>query len=255
MKWSNIKNMMLALLIVMNVFILGSILAKRLSGERIPPLVNTAAVQAMENSDIVCDRKLLPENYLTMRTFTGSFPSAVELSRMFFGEQLAFQTEERTLIARQGEAELRVEDERFWYSSGLTPVKAGENELRRALKELGLDMSRAVYSREEGQFNLKYDDRTVFGMYIRASLTEDGQIAQLEASWPVINSSVTRRTGISIIGCIPALLERFPEGGTVAGLEAGYSAVVNENTDLYSFEPAWRITMNNGDSEVFMNEE
>ena len=253
MKWSTVKNMMLVLLIVMNVFILGSAVAKRLSSERIPPLVNTAAIQALENSDIIYERDLLPEKYLTMRTFTGRFPTAMELSRMFFGEQLAFQTEERTLIARQDGAELRVEDEYFSYSSGLKAVDSEEKELRKALSQLGLDMSHAVFGGGEWQFNYMYGNRPVFGMYIRASLTEDGQIAQLEASWPTAVSPSARRTGISIIGCIPDILERFTDGGAVTGLEAGYSSVRNENTDFYSFEPSWRITMENGDSEIFMD--
>ena len=252
MKWPIVKNMMLVLLIVMNVFILGSVLAKRLSSERIPPLVNTAAIQALENSGIVCERSLLPEKYLTMRTFTGRFPTAMELSRMFFGKQLAFQTEERTLIARQGDAELRVEDEYFCYDSGLPAVDCDEDELRRALKKLGLDMSHAVFGGGEWQFDYMYDNRPVFGMYIRAFLTEDGQIAKVEARWPTAISSSARRTGISIIGCIPDILERFPDGDTVIGLEPGYSAVRNENTDVYSFEPSWRITMEKGDSEIFM---
>lgn len=254
MKWSTVKNMMLVLLIVMNVFMIGSMLAKRLNSEKIPPLVNTAAVQALQNSGIDCDKELLPKNYLTVRTFTGSFPTAMELSRMFYGEQLAFQTEGRTLIARQDGSELRVEDEYFSYNSGLTAVDCEEKELRQALSQLGLDMSHAVFGGGERQFDYIYDNRPVFGMYIRAFLTEDGQIAKLEAVWPKINSSAARRSGISIISCIPDLLDRFPDGGTVTGLEAGYSPVKNENTDVYSFEPSWRISMKNGDSEIFLAE-
>ncbi len=250
MRWSLVKNLLLGLLLVMNLYMLGVSFAKRLSSEKIPPLVAASAVEALENSGISCDPGLFPDRYLTVRTFNVSFPTPMELSRMFFGEQLAFQTEERTLIARQDGAELRVEDEGFSYSSGEAASSANEKQLRRALKELGLDMSRARYARD-GSFACYFDGRPVFGMYIRASLDADGQLARVEARWPLKGYTGDRRSGVSIIDFIPDILSRFPEGGTVTGLEAGYLAVRNENTDIYSFVPAWRITMEDGKTEVF----
>ena len=254
MKWSVVKNLMLGLLIVMNIFMIGSMLLQRFNSEKIPPLVAAAAIDALDGRGIRCDSGLIPDSYLTVRTFNGRFFTATELSRMFFGEELAFQAEDRTLIARHGSAELRVEDECFWYDSGLPAVGCDENKLRRALKKLGLDMSHAVFGGGEWQFDYSYDNRPVFGMYIRAFLTEDGQIAKVEARWPTAISSSARRTGISIIGCIPEVISRFPSGGTVSGLEAGYSAVINETTGACSFAPAWRMTMEDGTSEIFVVE-
>lgn len=253
MKWSIVKNLMLGLLIVMNMFMIGSMLLQRFNNEKIPPLVSAAAVDALSNNGIECDPGLLPDSYLTVRTFSGSFPTATELSRMFFGEELAFQTEERTLIARKGEAELRVERESFSYNGGGLPVQAGEKALRKALKELELDMSRARYI-GNGEFSCVYDGRPVFGMYLRASLDADGNIAGIEARWPSVGYASGRQTGISIIDRIPEVISRFPRGGTIVELEAGYSAVHNESTGVYSFEPSWRMTMKDGTSEIFIVE-
>ncbi len=251
MKWSSVKTIMLTLLLVMNVFVLGTLIVKRATGEKIPPVVRSAAVEALGGSGIVCGEELLPENYLTMQTFGGGFPTAAELSRMFFGREVAFQTEDRTLTAREGGAELKVEEESFSYKASGSAASSSEKELREALGGLGLDMSRAVY-RGGGEFAMYYDGRPVFGMYLRAALDGEGRPVSVEARWPSAESSGQRRTGLSIISCIPDMLERFPQGGRVTGLEAGYTPVRSEDTGAYSFEPAWRITMEDGESEVFV---
>ncbi len=249
MRWSTVKNLMLGLLIAMNIFMTGASVLKRVESERIPPLVAAAAADALNNNGIKCAPGLLPDRYLTVRTFSGGFPTAIELSRMFFGEELAFQTEGRTLIARHDGAELRVEDTRFSYTGGGEPVKADEKALRRAMEELGLDMSRAGYD-GNGEFALICDGRPVFGMYLRAAIDGDGNVVSVEASWPGVDFADRRRSGISIIDHIPEMLELFPDGATVKNLEAGYTLVRNENTETYSFEPAWRVTVDGGRTEI-----
>ncbi len=249
MRWSTVKNLMLGLLISMNIFMIGASVLKRVNSERIPPLVAAAAVDALNNNGIDCDPSLLPDRYLTVRTFSGEFPTAIKLSRMFFGEELAFQTEGRTLIARQNGAELRAEDTRFTFTGPGEPVNADEKALRRAMKNLGLDMSRAEYA-GNGEFVFVWDGKPVFGMYLHASLSEDGSAAFVEASWPDVSFADRRRAGISIIDHIPEMLELFPGGGRIEALEAGYTPVRDDNTETYSFEPAWRVTMDDGRSEI-----
>ncbi len=251
MKWSSVKTMLLALLIVMNGFVLGVLAVKRADSEKIPPVVRSAALEALENNGIICGEGLLPEKYLTMRSFSGSYPTATELSRMFFGEQLAFHTENRTLIARNGGAELRIEGERFSYKATGEAVPADEKALRKVLRGLGFDLGRARYMAERGEFRLYYENRPVFGAYIKASLDRGGNLVSVEAMWPVVDFSERRLTGISIIGCIPEMLDKFPPGTTLTGIEAGYRPVKDEDTGVYTFEPAWRITAEGGLEEIF----
>lgn len=251
MKWTSVKTMILVLLMVMNLFVLGELMAQRMESEKIPPVVRTAALEALSGSGIVCDEGLLPEKYLTVRSFSGSFPTAAELSRMFFGRQLAFQTEDMTLIAREGGAELRVEGESFVYSRAGKAAEPDEKKLRRSLKALGLDMEQAEYL-GDGEFGFYYEKRPVFGMYIRASVDGEGSPVRVEARWPSLEAAGERRTGIGIISCIPDVIERFPEGGTVVGLTAGCAQVRDADTGALTFEPAWRIVIAGGDEEVFI---
>lgn len=249
MKWTSVKNMMLGLLIVMNVFMTGVVLVRRYSSERIPPSVRTAAAEALENGGVSCPAELLPEKYITARSVRAEFTSAAELSRIFFGEQLAFQTEGRTLIARKDGAELWVEEKVFRYSDSRAAVPSSERELRRALKKLGFDMRRAGYDRESGSFYRAVDGIPVFDMYLRASLGEDGTVCSVEACWPRVSCGAASEAGISVISCLPSIGEAF--SGRVKAIETGYSLVKNENTASFSLEPSWRVTMENGDGAVF----
>ncbi|MGN1098643.1 MAG: hypothetical protein ACI4SS_07090 [Clostridia bacterium] len=250
MKWSTVKNLILGLLIVMNVFVMSIMLVKRYSSEKIPPLVLAASAEAMESSGISCESGLLPDRYMSLKRLKADFLSAAELSRMFFGGQLAFQTDQRTLIARKDGAELRVEEFGFSYSDGRTAAEATEKELRRALKELGLDMRYAEYDENSGVFLCYYNDMRIFDMYIRASIGEDGTISSIEACWPEIRPAGGTDTGVSVISCLPSIIETF-SGGTVKSIETGYTLVKSENTDSYLFSPAWRVTMEDGRSADF----
>lgn len=251
MKWPTVKNLMLGLLLVMNLFMLSTLLVKRFNSEMIPPLAREATVDAMENSGIICADSLIPEKYLTIKGLKGAFPTAIELSRMFFGEQLAFQTEDRTLIATRDGAELVVGDQDFSYKSGKPGVDAGEKELRRALDRLGLDVKNAAYDSVTGRFEGRYDGKPVFGMYIKASLDAQGSIARIDACWPRLYAGGGNYSGVSIMNCLPGILDRLSDKGEVKAIEAGYSFAKTENTDTLAFQPSWRFTMEKGGTEVF----
>ncbi len=251
MKWSTVKNLMLGLLIVMNIFMLTTLLVKRSNSETIPPLAREATVDAMKNSGITCSDTLIPKKYITIKELKGAFPTAIELSRMFFGEQLAFQTEDRTLIATRNGAELLVGDQDFSYKSGKNGVDAGEKELRNALDELGFEMKNAVYDSSTGCFEGRYNGKPIFGMYIKASLDAQGDIAQITACWPRLYAGSGDYSGVSIMNCLPNILERLSGKGEVKSIDAGYSFSKIGNTETLTFQPSWRFVMENGETEVF----
>lgn len=251
MKWSSIKNLMLGFLVVMNIFVISAAAVRRYKSEKIPPLVLAASAEAMENSGVSCDESLLPDKYLSMERIKGEFFSAAELSKMFFSEQLAFQTDERTLIANKDGAQLLVEELGFAYYSEAKTVESSEKELRSALKKMGFDMRYAQYG-GEGEFYCSYKGKTVFDMYIRASLGEDGSLARVEACWPKLTSAGSFQTGLSIIGSITAIGEAF-SGGEIKEIEAGYSLVQNDSSSSAVFRCAWRVTLKDGRSKIFLN--
>lgn len=250
MKWTSIKNILLGILIVMNVFLIGTLTYKRINGEKIPPVVLTAAVEVLENGGISCDRVLLPDKYISAEKFSAGFFSPAALSRMFFGSQQAFQTDGRALIARKDGAELIVEDELFIYRSGTESVNSTEEQLRSALKALGLNMKNGAYSPEHGIFCCYSGSSPLFGMYIRASLDSNGDICFIEARWPQFYSPSTPEGGITVISHLPQIGEIFGKG-TVQRIRFGYSLSRDASTGRYEFVPAWRVTLTDGRSHVF----
>ena len=251
MKWSSVKNILLGMLIVMNVFVICAALVQRLSTENIPPVVISAATDTLERGGISCDGSLLPDKYITAQLPGVSFFTPTELSRMFFGSQLAFQTNGTALIARRGDAELTVDGETFTYKSGKAGTEANEKLLRRALHRLGFSLKGAQYSEKYNIFCCYYDGHPLFGMYIRAELDSDGEISSIEACWPELSPAGSVETGVNIISHLPDISEAFPGGGTVSRVRLGYSLSRRRGTDVYELQPAWRVTLEDGRSRIF----
>lgn len=251
MKWSSVKNIILGMLIVMNVFVICAVLVQRLSTENIPPVVISAATETLERGGIICDGSLLPDKYITAQLPGVSFFTPTELSRMFFGSQLAFQTNGTALIAHSGDAELIVDGETFTYKSGKDSAEADEKQLRRALRQLGFSLRGAQYSEKYNLFCCYYDGNPLFGMYIRAELDSDGEISSIEACWPELSPSGNLETGVNIISHLPDISDAFPGGGTVSRVRFGYSLSRHRGTEVYELQPAWRVTLEDGRSRIF----
>ncbi len=254
MKWSSVKNILLGMLIAINLFLISTLTYKQIKTENIPPEVISAAVEVLENSGITCDEALLPQKYMTAKSLSVSFNSPAELSHMFFGSQLAFQTDGRRLIARSGEAELIIEDEAFSYSAGTVPSKATEKQLRRALKALGLNMKNGVYSEKYNIFCCYWDGIPLFGMYVRAELDADGELCSVEARWPEIYSDGGSASGLTVMSCLPYFGKAFGGSGAVERIRFGYSLSKNAAADIYTLSPAWKVTMTDGRRLVFAEE-
>lgn len=250
MNWSKVKNILLGMLIAMNVFLGGELIYKRISTETIPPVVWSAATLALENSGITCDSSLIPKKYLTAPGLNAKFLSPMELSKIFFGSQLAFQTDGSTLTAVGDGASLTVDGESFSYSTGKKETEASEKELRRALEKAGIEMRGGKYSSEYGIFLLYYDKRPLFGMYIRAALDENGNLCRAEGRWPEITSVSAAETGLSVISRFPALGNELTGGGEIESIRFGYDITKDVVSENYVFVPAWQVKMTDGRKAV-----
>lgn len=251
MNWTYIKNILLGMLIVMNVFIISALVFKRVTTENIPPLVSAAAELALENSGISCDSSLIPQKYLTAPRLEAAFPSPMELSLRFFGSQLAFQSDETSLTAHSDKAVLSVSNEYFSYKSGEAAVPAEEKQLRLALKKAGFDLSKGVYSSKYNMFVPYYNNRPLFGMYLTAQLDKDGNICSVQGKWPDITSVSAAETGLSIISRLPDIGNEFNGGGEIEDIRFGYVLTEESTSNAYVFIPAWRVSMADGRSKVF----
>lgn len=244
MKWSNIKNIMVGFLIIMNLFMLAIIAVTTMQQSFIPERVVNAAISVLRESGFEIEDDTFPSSYYTLPSYNAQFYSASDLSELFFGKQVAFRTEENSLVAVEGAAVLTVNDNHFYYESGRTASETKSSSvLRRAVKKLGIDMKGAVYDEKTGYFYRMYNDTNLFNMSLEVKLDNDGEICFIKALWPKKLTTGERRK-ISFVESTMKLKEEFPDGGKIKNIELGYS-LRSVGGEKFYFTPAWRVKVNN----------
>ncbi len=243
MKWTNIKNIMLAFLVVINTLLLSYMGITTWKQNSIPDSVIKSSIKLLENEGFRCSEEIFPSSYRELPVLDVAFYSASDLSELFFERQLAFRTVDNTLVAKEGSATLSVSSNHFVYESGNSPVKdISYKKTKNALKDLGLDMSGAVYNEDDGYFYKMYKNANLFNMYIEAKLDKNGNLCYVEAQWP---KELTPKENVkmSFIEKLMKIKDAFPAGGKVQNIELGYS-LRSFGGSNYSFDPAWRVNVN-----------
>jgi hypothetical protein len=240
MKWSNIKNIMVGFLILMNLFMLVIIAVTTMQQSYIPERVINAAIKVIRQSGFEISDDIFPKTYYTLPSYRAQFYSASDLSDLFFGKQVAFRTEEKSLVAVEGNAVLTVNDNYFSYDSGYAAAEnLSPKKLKRALEKLGIDMKGSVYDNKAGYFYRMYNGTNLFNMSLEAKTDSDGEICYVKAHWPK-ELEAGERKKISFIESAAKLKDTFPDGGKIQSIELGYS-LNSLGGEKYIFTPAWRV--------------
>ena len=241
MNWSKLKSIMIFLLFGINIFLLIFMGITTFNENKISDKVITATVNTLNAQGFECDESIIPRRDYSLPVLTIKFYSAVELSDMFFGKQMAFRTENDSLIAENGNRILTVKSNYFSFSSGKTPVKSDYKTLSKALKKAGIDISESVYDSENNYFYGMYKNANLFNMYIKAETDANGELCVVEAQWPRFIRLGPKQT-LSFFRRIMKLKEGFPNGGRIENIELGYELMPPQG-DNYEMVPAWRITV------------
>ena len=243
MKWTNIKNIILGFLVGINILMIAYTGISTWRQNSISPSVVKASVKVLENEGFECPEDIFPSSYYDLPTLDATFYSASDLSELFFKKQLAFRTVGNTLVAKQDEETLTVSSNHFLYENENTPDEgASSGKIRRALKNLGIDMSGAVYNEKDGYFYKMYKKTNLFNMYIEAKLDKNGNICMVNAQWPK-KTTPEESIKMSFIEHIMTLKTVFPSGGKIKNIELGYSLRLSGGEN-YVFDPAWRVNVN-----------
>lgn len=243
MKWTKIKSIMVCFLILMNLFMLAIIAVTTRQQSSIPERVVNATFSVLKQSGFELADEIFPDTYYTLPSYNAQFYSASDLSELFFGKQVAFRTEEKSLVAAEGNSVLTVNDNHFSYDSGYAAADTqSSSALKRALEKLGIDMKGAVYDKKAGCFYRMYNQTNLFNMSIEAKLDSDGEICYVKAQWPKKLTAGERRK-ISFVESTMKLKEAFPQGGKIENIELGYS-LRSVGGEKFLFSPAWRVKVN-----------
>lgn len=243
MNWIKLKNIMLWFLIFMNILLIFIISISTFKEKSIPDNAINAGIELLKNDGFTCKKDVFPKNYETLPSLSAQFYTATELSDIFFGTQLAFKTENNSLIAIKDDATLTVTGNYFQYETDTTSVKSSDLAILSKLKKLGIDMRGASYDSKTGYFYKMYNNLNLFNISLQAKLDENGEICYLSAHWPKI-TSVSESKHLSFISEILKIKDVFPDGGNITNIELGYS-MQYVRKDKYVFNPAWRVTVNN----------
>ena len=247
MNWTKLKNIMLAFLIFMNVLLLFIISLSTLIEENIPESAIDAGIEILIKDGFSCNKDVFPKTYESIPTITAKYYAATELSQIFFKNQLAFKTEDNSLIATSEDATLTITDNHFIYDTTDNPINASSLKVLKKLKKLGLDMDGAIYDEKQNQFIKTNNNIEFFNIYLKAKLNEDNEICYVEGIWPVI-TSVGENKHLSFSSHVLKVKDIFPQGGKITEIKLGYSFNASRK-DKLTFAPSWKITID-GESKI-----
>jgi len=242
LKWTKIKSIILWFLLVMNVFmliIIGITIGKQ---NEIPKEVVDSSISLLTKDGFEIDRKIFPDNYYNLPSYSATFYSAGDLSTIFFDQEVAFRTFENSLVATKDGATLTVTGNHFTYENDNKPKEDGSSAIKKALTKAGIDMEGAVYDKKNNCFYRMYNDVNLFNMSIQAKIDKNGNLCYVNAYWPK-DLAQGERKKFSFLENVVRLKEVFPEKGKISNIELGYE-LQSLGGEQYAFVPAWRVTVN-----------
>lgn len=243
MNWTRIKSIMIIFLLFINIFLVIVMGITTYRENNIPEEVVLASASILEKEGFPCDKDIIPDMYKTAPDLSAEFYSANELAEMFFGKQMAFRTEEDTLIAEAGDAKLLVSGNSFIYETKAKRAEASGRKLSDALRKTGISMHGAVYDKKNKCFYMMYKNANLFNMYIYANVNSDGKLCYVKAQWPKVHPAPVK-TRVSFIDEISKLPQIFEKKGEIKSIEFGYSLVPMPG-NTYVFKPSWRVKTEN----------
>jgi len=241
LNWTKIKNIILAFLIVMNIFMLFVIAFTSNQKTKIDKKVIDSSISVLRKSGFKIKKEDFPDSYYKLPSYSATFYSAGELSELFFKKQIAFSTSENSLIASENNKKLTVSGNHFIFESNCEEKKSNHDEILTVLEEYGIDMQGAVYDTKNDCFYRMFNNANLFNMSIQAKIDKNGDLCYVNAYWPK-SLKEGKSEELSFIENAIKLKALFPEGGRIQKIELGYSLqdVGGEN---YSFIPAWRVSV------------
>lgn len=259
MEWSKIKNIILLILVLANVFLLILVGMREGRGVRYEEDTRDAAVATLERSGIAVALEHLPkEMELTALTVNRDRSGEAEAAEALLGG--AVETGETDVRPRYtgpyGSMEF---DMNGGFSAELEPGAwiAGEDEdyeraSREALEILGFQgellSSRTVPSGMELVFRQEWEDAPLFSCQVTLTWS-DGSLIRMEGQ-RLVGTATPSSEGepLSVANTLIRFLAGINEGGYVCssidGMEPGY--VLSSSARPAQLSPVWRITTDTG---------
>lgn len=241
MNWSKIKNIMIGILLLINVFLLTDIALTRFMSTALPEGTGENFKSVLNRDGITIDEELIPHYYETRYNITAEFYNIDELTDIFIGESVRYVSDGQSVIAALDDKRLALSGNRFEYTTLREGVEKNGRDIIKALKSMGLMCSGAVYDPEDGVVKVVVDSVEVEGIYLDVTLAKDGTIAYAEGMWPKITVGGSSEK-VSIIAATVAITDVLTNGAHIDRIDKIYAF---ESVDrVPTVKSAWRVYAN-----------
>lgn len=239
MSWSKIKNIMIIILAVINVFLFADISMTRHASKELPKSAGENFAAILEKKNITVEKNLVPKYYETRDSFSVSMYTLDELSKMFLGKSVAYAAVGNSFTASVDDKTIEADGAYIKFSAKGKETEKNGDDILKKLKKLGLDTKGAVYDEKEGRVKRVFSNLEIAGVYLDVTLGENGEIIRAEGIWPQIDKD-GKNEKVSIMSTVIDISNRLPENSHISDIKEMYAFEYTDNTP--KVKNAWRIT-------------
>ncbi|MCD8048261.1 MAG: hypothetical protein LUG52_01415 [Clostridia bacterium] len=243
MRLSEVKNIIILLLVVLNVFLLVNTVIADFGEYALPEGFCDSAESVLQKNGITIEKSLLPTRYESRMQIEVDFYGIDDLSQLLLKQTGSYTSAGGSVVAEKGDEHLSVAGREFVYTTGRSGERASGGRTISALKKLGFDTENMVYDNDDDFVKIKIDGAVAAGMYMNVLLDEDGNVAEITGRWAKI-SKTGEKVKTTFVSCLPEICEKLPEGAHIVGIDEIY--IIDERSDEASI--GWRITTEDGSS-------
>lgn len=238
MNWSKIKNIMIIVLVLINLFLILNIAFSRHMSQSLPDGVGESFENILLKHGITVEEKIVPTSY-EMRKVINASPFGIDyLTDIFIGERVQYVSEGGSLVAPGNDKKLTVSGDKIEFTTLKASTQKNGKDILNVLKELGLGEEGMYFDTMTGYVRMRVDSIDIDGMYLDVYLDSEGEIASLSGVWPKIEIE-SREEKVSVIQAVNSICVQLPKGSHITNMEKAY---VLESTDSgFEVKNAWRV--------------
>ncbi len=238
MNWSKIKNIMIIILVLTNLFLILNIAFSRYMSQALPEGMVDSFENILLKHGITVDEKVLPSMYETRSIINASAFEIDRLTEIFIGEKVQYVSEGGSLVAPGNDKKLTVKGNKIEFTTLKASLDKNGRDILDVLRRLDLGDEGMYFDEITGYVKMKVDSIEIEGMYLDVYLDSEGGIASLSGVWPRIEEDSLKEK-VSVIQAVNSICVQLPKGSHITALEKAY---VLESTDKgFEVKDAWRV--------------
>lgn len=238
MNWSKIKDIMIIILVIINLFLIFDIALTRYNSQALPKGTGDSFASILEKNRITIEKKLIPRHYETRRDIAARCYDIDSLTKLFIGEKVNYVSQGTSIIATTNDKRLTLSGACFEYTTLRESVEKKGDDIMRALKSLGITLTGAYFDSDTGLVKVMIDKECVEGVYLDVFLTKNGEIASANGVWPIIEIG-GMDDKVSVIKTVNEICNVLPEGSHISDIEKIY--IFEEVGNSVVIKSGWKI--------------